>query len=165
MTCPQCGMHYNATDYTECPYCANGMTTKAAAKKKRRWWGREAAGSAPEAKQAPPAPQAPPKRPDPVREAPVQKAPEVQDLHHTVSYEAALTDRPALEMAPERLGSGLPSLKEAGSHLEAPSPPSFWSSLTVSPLASKTPLGRRADRTASSTSCAACSRSRRGSRI
>ena len=103
MTCPQCGMHYNATDYTECPYCANGMTTKAAAKKKRRWWGREAAGSAPEAKQAPPAPQVPPKRPDPVREAPVQKAPEVQDLHHTVSYEAALTDRPAPEMAPEQM--------------------------------------------------------------
>ena len=104
MTCPQCGMHYNATDYTECPYCANGMTTKAAAKKKRRWWGREAAGSAPEAKQAPPAPQAPPKRPDPVREAPVQKAPEVPDLHHKVAYEAALTERPVPEMAPEQMG-------------------------------------------------------------
>lgn len=42
ISCPQCGMYYNATDYKECPYCANGMVKPAKKQKRKPWWGRTA---------------------------------------------------------------------------------------------------------------------------
>lgn len=60
ISCPQCGMYYNATDYKECPYCSNGMVKPTKKQKKKPWWGRTSQQSAPAPKnEAPPQEHAP----------------------------------------------------------------------------------------------------------
>lgn len=39
LKCPVCGMRYNASDYSQCPYCANGMSSSKPVKERR--WGRK----------------------------------------------------------------------------------------------------------------------------
>ena len=92
ISCPQCGMYYNATDYKECPYCSNGMVKPAKKQKKKPWWGRSTQQStlAPVESSTPanstPAVSAP--QSAPAASTPPQRSPSASG--HTVSLSAML---------------------------------------------------------------------------
>ncbi len=90
ISCPQCGMYYNATDYKECPYCSNGMVKPAKKQKKKPWWGRATQQSAPAPKKEDPsqehAPDISASQDAPIAPAPPQR--KLSEPGHTVPLSA-----------------------------------------------------------------------------
>ena len=105
MVCPQCGMYYNAADYSECPYCASAAGKPQREKKARKWW------EHPTKRPAAPEPAAAPAPEETWSAAPARPAAPA-GFDHTISFAAAANGEaisPASMAEPERSAPAHPA--------------------------------------------------------
>lgn len=106
ISCPQCGMYYNATDYKECPYCSNGMVKPAKKQKKKPWWGRvtQQPAAVPVEAEAPLKNTSNPSIPQETPSVSASPRRSISELGHTVPLAAVLEQQNSDEVQQDELG-------------------------------------------------------------